>query len=105
MTINAGIIVSGVFLMVLLIMRRKNAKSQDTQRLSARSPFVERASLKTKKIMPIQKIEVEANVGIVREDSDPSREEVNEFLDTFDEEKATRRIDVLEDMLDILNER
>ena len=55
--------------------------------------------------MPIQKIEVEANVGIVREDSDPSREEVNEFLDTFDEEKATRRIDVLEDMLDILNER
>jgi hypothetical protein len=38
-------------------------------------------------------------------DSDPSPEEVNEFLDTFDEEKAKRRIDVLEDMLDIMNER
>ena len=55
--------------------------------------------------MPFQKIEIEENADIVREDSDPTREEVNEFLDSFDEEKATRRIDVLEDMLDIMNER
>jgi hypothetical protein len=39
------------------------------------------------------------------EDSDPSCEEVNEFLNSFDEAKAMRRIDVLEDMLDIMNER
>jgi hypothetical protein len=47
----------------------------------------------------------EAHGGSAREDSDPTREEINEMLDTFDEEKATRRIDVLEDMLDIMNER
>ena len=40
-----------------------------------------------------------------RTTSDPTAEEVNELLDTFDEEKAERRIDVLEDMLDIMNER
>jgi hypothetical protein len=39
------------------------------------------------------------------ENSDPSREEVNELLDSLDAEKAARRIDVLEDMLDIMNER
>jgi hypothetical protein len=37
-------------------------------------------------------------------DSDPTAEEVNELYDTFDDEKAMRRIDVLEDMLDIMNE-
>ena len=47
----------------------------------------------------------EAHGGNVRDDSDPTMQEVNELLDTFDEEKATRRIDVLEDMLDIMNER
>jgi hypothetical protein len=39
------------------------------------------------------------------DDSDPSPEEVNELLDSFDEAKAMSRIDVLEDMLDIMNER
>ena len=55
--------------------------------------------------MPLDKIEMERIDGVVPEDSDPSPEEVNEMLDSFDEEKATRRIDVLEDMLDIMNER
>ena len=55
--------------------------------------------------MSLEKIELQPIDGVVPEDSDPSREEVNEFLDSFDEEKAMRRIDVLEDMLDIMNER
>jgi hypothetical protein len=55
--------------------------------------------------MPFQKIEIQPIAGVVPEDSDGSPEEVNEFLDSFDEEKVTRRIDVLEDMLDIMNER
>jgi hypothetical protein len=55
--------------------------------------------------MPLEKIKLQPIDGVVPEDSDPSAEEVNEMLDSFDEEKATRRIDVLEDMLDIMNER
>jgi hypothetical protein len=55
--------------------------------------------------MSLEKIELQPIDGVIPEDSDQSREEVNEFLDSFDEEKATRRIDVLEDMLDIMNER
>ena len=41
------------------------------------------------------------------EDSNPIAEKVNRLLDSLDEtdEKAMSRIDVLEDMLDILNER
>ena len=39
------------------------------------------------------------------EASDPTAEEVNELHDSLDEAKAMRRIDVLEDMLDIMNER
>ena len=39
------------------------------------------------------------------EDSDPTAEEVNRLHDLLHDEKAMRRIDVLEDMLDIMNER
>jgi hypothetical protein len=38
-------------------------------------------------------------------DSDPTAEEVNRLRNSLDETEATRRIDVLEDMLDIMNER
>ena len=55
--------------------------------------------------MPFQKIEIEANDGIVREDSDPSPEEVSELHSQLDEAPDEKRIDVLEDMLDIMNER
>jgi hypothetical protein len=55
--------------------------------------------------MPFQTIEIEANVGIVREDSDGSAEEVSELHDQLDEATDEKRIDVLEDMLDIINER
>jgi len=57
------------------------------------------------KIMPKKQTDPKAIDGAVHENSDPTREEVNELLNSFDEEKATRRIDVLEDMLDIMNER
>ena len=55
--------------------------------------------------MPTKQTDPKPIDGVVPEDTDPSREEVNEFLDSFDEEKAMRRIDVLADMLDIMNER
>jgi hypothetical protein len=55
--------------------------------------------------MSLEKIELQPIDGLVPEDSDPGREEVNELHDSFDEAKAMRRIDVLEDMLDIMNER
>jgi hypothetical protein len=55
--------------------------------------------------MPKKQTDPKAIDGAVHENSDPTREEVNELLNSFDEEKATRRIDVLEDMLDIMNER
>ena len=37
--------------------------------------------------------------------SDPSAEEVGDLRQSLDEAKATERVDVLEDMLDIMNER
>jgi hypothetical protein len=55
--------------------------------------------------MPFQKIKIQPVDGVVPEDSDPTREEVNEMLDSFDTDKLMKRIDVLEDMLDIMNER
>ena len=54
--------------------------------------------------MSLKQTDPEANDDNAGKNSDPSRGEVNEFLDSFDEEKAMRRIDVLEDMLDIMNE-
>lgn len=56
--------------------------------------------------MPLEKIELQPIDGVVPEDSDPSPEEVNQLRDSLGEtdEDATRRIDVLEDMLDIMNE-
>jgi hypothetical protein len=55
--------------------------------------------------MPLKHTDPKAIEGAVHENSDPTAEEVNELLDSFDEAKAMRRIDVLEDMLDIMNER
>ena len=55
--------------------------------------------------MPKKQTNTKPIDGAVPTDSDPTAKEVNEFLDSFDEAKAMRRIDVLEDMLDIMNER
>ena len=55
--------------------------------------------------MPFQKIEIEENADIVGEDSDPSAEEVSELHAQLGEATDEKRIDVLEDMLDIMNER
>jgi hypothetical protein len=55
--------------------------------------------------MPTKQTDPKPIDGAVHENSDPTAKEVNEFLDSFDEAKAMRRIDVLEDMLDIMNER
>jgi hypothetical protein len=41
----------------------------------------------------------------VHENSDPTTQEVNQLRDSLDEANTLRRIDVLEDMLDIMNER
>lgn len=57
--------------------------------------------------MPTKQTDPKAINGGVHKDGDPIAEKVNRILDSFDEtdENAMRRIDVLEDMLDIMNER
>lgn len=55
--------------------------------------------------MPTKQTDPKPIDGAVHENSDPTAEEVKELHDSLDEVKAMRRIDVLEDMLDIMNER
>jgi hypothetical protein len=57
--------------------------------------------------MPMEQTDPEPNEDSVRKSRDIIAREVNELHDLLDETEADtlKRIDVLEDMLDIMNER
>lgn len=54
-------------------------------------------------IMPFKKSDPEKHADSVQRDSDPSAEEISELRGTLD--KTEEKVDVLEDLLDMVNER
>jgi len=55
--------------------------------------------------MSLKQNDPETNAGSNRMDTDPSAEEVNELRDTLAETEPKASIDVLEEMLDMVNQR
>ena len=55
--------------------------------------------------MQTKQTDPKATGGAVHENGDPTADEVNRLHDLLDDETEMRRIDVLEDMLDIMNEQ